>query len=519
MYTPRGFGVSELGDIEVIPHGDDLHLFHLTLPNHDAVQHAVSPDGLAWRPLPVALRTGDPGAIDDDQIWTTSVTLRADGAGYVSHYTALSSRDNGRVQRVATATSADLLRWDKAPRLPSIEADPRWYETDSATTGMVSWRDPKPVKVGTRYYATICARTNDGPLPRRGCAGLLVSEDLEQWVARPPLFAPRRYWDLECPQLFTLGDTRHDGPWYLLASIMEDRSLRYWMADGPDGPFHIPPGGDLLAPPGHYAGRVTRWRGQDLLFAWHQPSLHKGWQSNPRFVDWVETRNPFGKFLAPPLEIIPRDDASLALRSFAGWDAYREAPWQEAVPRARSQFGGATGSRSGRWHVDIPSAMDLLAISNEPGDLLVEGTLILDAARGGLGLRLDEAGNGLYLELTPGSRQITLQRWGTRPRDGARSLALTYDVLQRGTLRDPIARGTPLTFRLLSCGPSIEFSLDGDVAIATMTGKPEQGAWGIWAEDGSCIMPEARWAPLRQPEHGLATDQYQAEMMEEASIG
>ncbi|MBA3414102.1 MAG: hypothetical protein H0U10_02615, partial [Chloroflexia bacterium] len=46
MYAPRGFGLSELGDIDVVATGDALHLFHLTLPNHDVVQHAVSDDGL-----------------------------------------------------------------------------------------------------------------------------------------------------------------------------------------------------------------------------------------------------------------------------------------------------------------------------------------------------------------------------------------------------------------------------------------------------------------------------------------
>src|ERR1041384_4841663 len=115
MYTPSGFGTSELGDIEVVPDGDDLHLFHLTLPNHDVIQHAVSRDGLSWQPLPAALRTGDPGAIDDDQIWTMSVTPRPNEPGWVMLYTALASIDGGRVQRVAVAESTDLVHWRKRP--------------------------------------------------------------------------------------------------------------------------------------------------------------------------------------------------------------------------------------------------------------------------------------------------------------------------------------------------------------------------------------------------------------------
>ncbi|MCA9877704.1 MAG: hypothetical protein KC442_07980, partial [Thermomicrobiales bacterium] len=299
MYTPAGFGTSELGDIEVVPDGDDLHLFHLTLPNHDVVQHAVSRDGLAWRPLPAALRTGDPGAVDDDQIWTMSVTPRPDGPGWVMLYTALSTAERGRVQRVALADSDDLTHWRKRVDLPVIPADPRWYEADPATSGAVSWRDPKPLRVEDGYLATICAREASGSIPRRGCAGLLTSTDLEHWEVQAPLLTPRRYWDLECPQLYRI-ETQAGPCWVLIAAIMEDRSLRYWLAEDPRGPFHVPPGGDILAPAGHYAARAARWRGQDLLFAWHQPRLHQGWQSTPQTVDWVDARNPFGKFLAPP---------------------------------------------------------------------------------------------------------------------------------------------------------------------------------------------------------------------------
>jgi len=218
MYTPRGFGASELGDIEIVPDGDDLHLFHLTLPSHDVVQHAVSQDGLAWTPLSAALRTGDPGDVDDDQIWTMSITARAGDLGYVMLYTALATRDDGRVQRVAAATSDDLIQWTKLEGNAAIEADGRWYEHDPATTGTVSWRDPKPVRIGERFVATVCARDNRGPRPRRGCVGLMVSDDLERWDVCPPLFAPQRYWDLECPQLFTTGNGS-DERWYLLASI------------------------------------------------------------------------------------------------------------------------------------------------------------------------------------------------------------------------------------------------------------------------------------------------------------
>ena len=484
MYTPSGFGTSELGDIEVVPDGGDLHLFHLTLPNHDVIQHAISRDGLSWQPLPAALGTGDPGAADDDQIWTMSVTPRPDDSGWVMLYTALSSAEHGRVQRVAIADSTDLLHWRKCPDLPIISADPQWYEADPAIVGAVSWRDPKPLRTEDGYIATICAREADGPVPRRGCAGLLTSSDLEHWDTQPPLFTPRRYWDLECPQVFRVETS--DGPrWALMAAVMEDRSQRYWLASDPLGPYHVPPGGDILAPAGHYAARAARWLGRDLLFAWHQPRLHQGWQSTPQTVDWVEARNPFGKFLAPPLEIVPREDGSLALRSFAGWQAYEGDAWQP-VPA--------------NWNLDAASTTRMTFAPPPAHNFQVRGELTLDAARGGLALRVGEDdSSGLFIELTPGSRTVTLQRWGARPRDMGAALGLTYDVLQQAELHESLRAGDPVGFTLLSVGPYVEFSVNDEVVLATVTGRPVSGACGAWVEDGKLDVDDVQWVAMRQP--------------------
>jgi beta-fructofuranosidase len=508
VYTPRGGGTSELGDIEVVADGDDLHLFHLTLPNHDVVQHAVSTDGLAWRPLPAALRTGDPGDCDGDQIWTMSVTPRpAPERGFVMLYTALSCTDRGQVQRVALATSDDLMTWTKSPRNPVASPDPRWYETDPTYTGSVSFRDPKPVRTADGYLATVCARTNHGPMPRRGCAALLRSDDLERWEVLPPLFAPRRYWDLECPQLFHLGGHRGIAAsrWYLTAAITEDRTQRYWVSEGVRGPFSSPPGGDLLVPAGHYAARITRWRGTDLLFAWHQPALARGWQSTPVTVDWVNARNPFGKFLAPPLVLSARDDGSLALGSFPGWDDYR-GDWaavrtSDEQPLAAGPLTAADSLTAGG-----PGGMALVAAEAIAGDFVVEGSLVLSGARGGIALRLDDAGNGLYLAMTPGSPRVQLQRWGIRRDERDGSLGPVFEILQEGERHNPIPDGREIALRMMTVGPYVEFALNGEVTVAFMTGTPAAGRWGVWVDDGTCFFREARWAPMRRPGEEDAAD-------------
>lgn len=261
----------------------------------------------------------------------------------------------------------------------------------------------------------------------------------------------------------------------------------------------MPSSGDLLGPPGHYAGRIARWHDQDLLFAWHQPDLHRGWMTTAQTVDWVEARNPFGKFLAPPLTVITGDNGRLALASFSGWDAYRTADWQRPLPSAASLFSGTPAGPDTGWRLDCPGAMDVLTCETPTGDMMIEGDILLDAARGGFALRLNDDGDGLYVELVPGSREMALQRWGTMTRDEGRSWRHSFDALQQAPRHEAIARGAAIPFRLLSIGPYIEVSIGGEVAIATATGKPAAGNWGIWAEDGSCVLSNARWAPMRQP--------------------
>ena len=46
MYTGHGFSDWGIGDVDVIKVGGTYHLFHLVLPHHAYIAHAVSDDGL-----------------------------------------------------------------------------------------------------------------------------------------------------------------------------------------------------------------------------------------------------------------------------------------------------------------------------------------------------------------------------------------------------------------------------------------------------------------------------------------
>ena len=486
MYAPPTAVGPELGDIEVFAAGDQLHLFHLTLPNHDAVQHVLSDDGLTWRALPAAIRTSDPGeGPDDDMIYTMSVT-ELNGTYYMV-YTALGRAEQGRIQRIAVATSSDLIRWTKEAGNPVAEADPRWYEAEPPVNGRVSWRDPKPIRVGDTFYAVLAGREKGGPFLRRGCAALMASDDLVHWEVRAPLFAPRRYWDLECPQVFTV-----DGHYYLSAGIMEDRSQRYWEAPTFEGPYNVPADGGILAPVGHYAGRVCRWRDLDLFVAWHRPMVAPGVWGDYDWPAWGTRVNSYGKISTPPLVLTRRPDGSLQHSSFPGWEAYRLAPPTAPEPAPASLFWERPVAG---WDVAVAEGADMVVSADEYGDFLLEGELTLDAPAGGVGFRLDERGGGYVIGLETGRDEVTLQKWlppVTLP-------TYRYEEFQRGRLHRPLVAGRSVPFRLLSVGAYVEFELDGEVVVATFTRERAAGLVGVWAEGGHVSIANARLSPMRQP--------------------
>jgi len=98
-----------LGDVDVIFDNGIFHLFHLVLPNHDYVAHAVSNNGFDWRRVENAIVIGDPGSWDDSMLWTVHVSRNPHLAGcWRMFYTGLSRRDHGLKQRIGLAENDDL---------------------------------------------------------------------------------------------------------------------------------------------------------------------------------------------------------------------------------------------------------------------------------------------------------------------------------------------------------------------------------------------------------------------------
>jgi len=467
MYSPPGFlEIPEIGDVEVFAEKDEIHLFHLCLPNHDIIAHAVSKDGLIWKELPDALHTGDPGSFDDDMLWTMSV-LRYKNLYYM-FYTALSKAEQGQIQRVGLATSNDLINWKKYPKNPIGEADPRWYETEPKR-GMVSWRDPYPFIEKDTLYLLVCARKKEGPLFKRGCVGLMSLKNETNWTVEPPLYAPDHYMDWEVPVLLKLK-----GRYYLFGSIIETRCCHYRIADKFEGPY-VTPLNDKILPPGNYANRVCKWNDKYLMFHWLEV--------NP---DWNDRISRYRK-LAPPKEIVVEEDGSLTLASFEGWtDKCKEKVslfTQESLLYNKGSSDKKWKVKDGEIVCCSPHNMSTIFLGEEEENFILEGTLKVEEgiAAGVLFRAHYDTDEAMMLRLSLSEQKIQLIRI---TRETGRIKPgypwINWKIIQSASAS--FQKKKEYKIRIIASHEYIEISLNGKVKLSTLSWVLKKGKIGMFAE-------------------------------------
>jgi beta-fructofuranosidase len=384
--------------------------------------HIVSKDLVDWKVLPDAFGPGEPGSPDQDGIWTGSV-IEHQGTFHF-FYTGY-DREHPNQQRICHATSTDLITWTKDPANPLFAADPRWYEP-------IDWRDPFIFRdeVSGGFRMLIAARSNEGPLLRRGCIALATSPDLQNWTVTSPLWQPRLTHVMECPELFELG-----GYWYLVFSrYSEDAQTIYRVSRSPDGPWEAR-SLDSLDGRRFYAAKSASDGRRRVAFAWTHERTHE-----KATADWE-----WGGHFGSPRELVSLPDGTLVSRLPA---ALRDGQGSQVTPSVTGKWGAWSKDASTITGVAV-GTYGYAFLGFERRDCMIRTEVDLTAGTYSAGflIETDEAlGNGYAIAVEPLKRRVTLSRW-------PQAMDPLWQRLAPGVVAEPTV-DTPLVVRPLAVLPS-----------------------------------------------------------------
>jgi len=481
MYTSRGFREWEIGDIDVIRRGDLYHLFHLVLPNHDYIAHALSEDGMTWKRTKNAIFTGDPGTWDDDMLWTMHVSRNPERKLFEMFYTGLHRAEGGYIQRIGRAVSRDLLKWRKENEgtLPLTPKGIRYEVAGESERGWISFRDPYLFRHEGQDWLLICARVPRGLVSKRGCVGL-AHRGPEGFELEDPLFFPRMYDDIECPCMVDL-----DGWFYLVGSIREDVEVHYWWSDSFRGEYRSFRN-NILLPRGNYAARIMRDGSRTLIFSFYIDGMN------------VESGT---RSLPPPKELKRSEHGGLDLVSFHRWQEKKRGARSLQELAFRSHLFNPTASQDlqkNEQRFACRSGYELYSVPEEEGSWIWEGQIrILSQGRCGLVFGLDDQLNGYFISLDAVRGFTQIRAWGTKPERIFQNYI--YEDLQLATF-PPNPEGR-YVFSLIRWGSYIELSIDGIVRLTLVDARFKGRNLGVYVESAEVTLSDMVLHALEVPSH------------------
>ena len=482
MYSGSGFSDWEIGDLTVIIHKGIYHLFHLIIPNHDYIAHAVSKDGISWRRVDNALFVGHPGEWDDDMLWTMDV-CEVNGK-FEMYYTGLQRRDRGVVSKIGLAESDDLMSWQKKNRdhFP-IEPKGVYYEAWNANPRKwLSFRDPFRFEHKGEVYLLVCARSVTGPINRRGCVGLVRITNFQ--VERlPPLLYPMVYDDVECPCVFELK-----GRFYLVGSIREDVKVRYWFAPDFFGEYHSFHD-DSLLPQGNYAARIVKDGDHTLVF-------------NFFYAGKIDVL----RVLPPPKELDVDDRGRLLLRSYYRWEKMIVRSIQQSefgdVVHLFSNLTATSNIEPDKWTCGARSGYEIFSFQRPSASFIWQGTFTVEGM-GKLGLvtDIDQDGSGYFIsfDVSHGSAQI--RSWGFDASNARKNFIFNNIQSNIFTVQDR----REFTFKLIRYGYYIELSIDDVVKLTLIDYSYSSGNLGIYSASSIVSLQSSVIHVLPDPEDEYAS--------------
>lgn len=483
MYSGSGFSDWEIGDITVIIHKGVYHLFHLIIPNHDYIAHAISRDGVSWKRVNNALFVGHPGEWDDDMLWTMHV-CEANNK-FEMYYTGLQRKDRGLISRIGYAESDNLIDWKKNTKgIYPIEPKGVYYEAaDANPRTWLSFRDPFRFDHKNEVYLLVCARTIHGPVNRRGCVGIvkITHDDVERL---PPLLVPMVYDDVECPCAFELN-----GTYYLIGSVREDIKVRYWFAPDFFGEYHSFHD-DVLLPQGNYAARTVQDGKHLLVFNF--------------FFTYGKIDSL--RVLPPPKELATDEKGRLQLKSYYRWKNMVTGTIQQPEIKIIKQlFNNPTAGykiEDDKWICGSRGGYEIFCFEKPASSFIWEGLLTVEGM-GKLGLvtDIDDDGSGYFISFDVMNGLTQIRAWGFNPLNNRHNFI--FQDIQSGIF--PASRS--FHFKLIRYGRYIELSIN-DVVKLTLMDYTYSGNWiGLYSASSLISLQQTQLSVLPDPASEYASQE------------
>jgi len=483
MYSGSGFNDWEIGDITVIIHNGIYHLYHLIIPNHDYIAHAISRDGISWQRVNNALFVGDPGEWDDDMLWTMHV-CEVDNK-FEMYYTGLQRKDRGVISKVGFAQSDNLINWTKNKKdIFPIEPKGIYYEAaNSNPRKWLSFRDPFRFEYKHEVYLLVCARAIHGPVSRRGCVGLVkITNDVVERM--PPLLYPMVYDDIECPCVFELN-----GRFYVIGSIREDIKVRYWFAPDFFGEYHSFHA-DVLLPQGNYAARTVTDGEHILLFNFF----------------FTHGKIDSLRVLPPPKELDTDEEGRLVLKSYYRWDnMVTRTIDQNNFGQVNHLLGNPTAYSTidaEKWLCGSKGGYELFSFKKPSSSFIWEGIITVEGM-GKLGLisDMDDEGNGYYISFDVVNGVVQIRAWGFNPSNVRQNFI--FNNIQSAVF----AATRSFHFRLIRYGHYIELSIDGAVKLTLMDYLYSDKGIGLYTSSSEISLHKSVVKILPDPEGEYASQE------------
>lgn len=478
MYTGSGFSDWEIGDITVIIHNGIYHLFHLIIPNHDYIAHAISKDGISWNRVNNALFVGNPGEWDDDMLWTMHVCEVNER--FKMYYTGLQRKDRGVISRIGIAESDNLIDWVKNNHSAfPVEPDGTYYETIANNSrNWLSFRDPFRFEHNGEIYLLVCARALSGPISRRGCVGIIhiTNNEIKQL---PPLLYPMAYDDIECPCVAELN-----GNFYLIGSIREDIKVRYWFSPDFFGEYHSFHA-DVLLPQGNYAARTVKDGNHLLIFNFF----------------YTHGKIDSLRVLPPPKELDTDKDGRLILKSYYRWrKLVRWTIHQKDMAPLKHLLSNPTATSTmnpDKWLCGSKSGYELFCFQKPSDSFIWEGLLTVEGM-GKLGLvsDIDQEGNGYFISFDVVNGLVQIRAWGHNPLNSRENFI--FNNIQSGQFT--VNENKSFYFKLIRYGHYIELSINDVVKLTLMDYTYSGNNLGIYCASSIVSLQQSTVMVLPVPE-------------------